>query len=77
MSDQGQNPASSPATVRNDTDLATALHEELSGIIRDAKEGLVAGLPYDKYQQACGMIEAYSQVRDVLIRRTIEAIQRR
>lgn len=72
-----QRPEVAPATVRGDTDLAAALTEELDGIIRDAKEGLITGLPYDKYQQACGMIEAYSQVRDVLIRRTIEAIQRR
>lgn len=65
------------STLRVDTELATTLTADLSAIIRDAKDSLVTGLPYDKYQQACGMIEAYSQVRDMLIPRAIEAMQRR
>lgn len=64
-------------TVRIDTELASALQNELDGIIRDAKETLITGLPFDKYQQSCGMIEAYGQVRNVLIPQLLEAIQRR
>lgn len=64
-------------TIRADTELAASLHAELTQILQDAKDSLVTGLPFEKYQQACGMIEAYSQVRDVLIPRTIEDLQRR
>lgn len=60
-----------------DTDLAAKLIEELDKTIADAIQGLAGGLPYDQYQQACGMIEAYRQVRYALIPETLAAIQRR
>lgn len=60
-----------------DTDLAAKLVEDLDKIITDAKESLITGLPYEKYQQACGMIEAYQQLRHVLIPQALAEIQRR
>lgn len=60
-----------------DTDLATACLTELDRVIKEATESLANGLPYDQYQQACGMIVAYKQVRYSLIPETLEAIQRR
>lgn len=60
-----------------DTDLAAKLVEDLDKIITDAKESLPSGLPYDQYQQACGMIEAYKQVRFTLIPQALDEIQRR
>lgn len=64
------------STIRVDSQLASALIEELDGIIRDAKESLTSGFPFEKYQQACGMIEAYSQVRNTLIPRILQEMQR-
>lgn len=64
-------------TVRRDTELAAALQAELDGIIRDAKESLITGLPFEKYQQACGMIEAFGQVRNMLIPRLLDELERR
>lgn len=69
--------ATKSGSVRVDTELAAVLQAELDGIIRDAKDSLITGMPFDQYQQACGMIEAYRQVKDVLIPKAIEAIQRR
>jgi hypothetical protein len=60
-----------------DTDLAAKLIEELDKTIADATQGLARGLPYDQYQQAVGMIEAYKQVRFALIPQTLDEIQRR
>lgn len=59
-----------------DLSLAEKLDAELAQIVADAKETLVTGLPYDKYQQACGMIEAYSQVRNGIIPRLVEELQK-
>lgn len=60
-----------------DTDLAEKLVAELDKTIADATQGLAAGLPYDQYQQACGMIEAYKQVRFALIPQSVSEIQNR
>jgi hypothetical protein len=60
-----------------DLDFATKLKAELDQIIKEGVEGLTAGLTYDKYQQACGFIEAMRQVRDGLIPKTLEELQRR
>jgi len=60
-----------------DTDLAAKLTEDLDKIIADAINGLAAGLPYDQYQQACGMIEAFKQVRFSLIPQTLSDLQTR
>lgn len=60
-----------------DSELAEKLNAELDAIIKDGIESLASGLPFEKYQQACGMIEAYRQVRNVLIPRTLEELQKR
>lgn len=60
-----------------DLDLAEKLKADLDQIIKEAVEGLAGGLPYDQYQQACGMIEAYRQVRNALIPRNLEELQKR
>jgi hypothetical protein len=60
-----------------DLDFATKLKAELDQIIKEGVEGLTGGLTYDKYQQACGFIEAMRQVRDGLIPKALEELQRR
>lgn len=60
-----------------DTDLAVALEARLTELIDNSKETLVLGLEYKAYQQACGMIEAWKQVRDGIIPGTLNAIQQR
>jgi len=60
-----------------DTDLAVALTERLTAIIDDAKEKLQTAMPFEQYQQACGMLVAWKQVRDTLIPQLAEEIQRK
>lgn len=59
-----------------DLSLAEKLTAELDQIVLEAKETLVTGLPFEKYQQACGMIEAFNQVRNGLIPRLVEELQK-
>lgn len=59
-----------------DLKLAELLREELDKIERDSVTQLPVGLPYDKYQQSCGYIEAIRQVRDVLLPELSEQLQR-
>lgn len=49
-----------------DTDLALALHDHLTAAIENAKGSLTRGLEYKEYQQACGMIVAWTQILDQL-----------
>jgi hypothetical protein len=56
--------------------LRPELTERLTEIIDGAKATLPRSLPYEQYVQACGMIEAWSQVRDTLIPETVAEIQR-
>lgn len=63
-------------TVGLETALEAKLTERLTELIEDAKAKLPGNLPYEKYQVACGMIEAWSQVRDTLIPETVAEIQR-
>ena len=50
-----------------DLKLAEMLKERLDEIENNAVSKLPVGLPYDKYQQSCGYIEAIRQVRDQLL----------
>lgn len=60
-----------------DTDLSAALTERLTAIIDDAKEKLQNAMPFEQYQQSCGMLVAWKQVRDSLIPELVEEIQKR
>jgi hypothetical protein len=57
-------------------DLAVALTKALDDAIADARDKLPRALPYDQYQQSCGMIVAWQQIRD-LLPDLVEQIQKR
>lgn len=59
-----------------DTDLSTKLNERLTGLIDNSKETLIGALEFREYTLACGMIEAWKQVRDALIPELLDEIQR-
>lgn len=60
-----------------DLDLATRLTADVDQIIKESVESLALGLPYEKYQQACGFIEAMRQVRNGLIPSALKELQER
>lgn len=60
-----------------DLDLAALMNAELDAIIKDSVESLTSGLSYDKYQQACGYIEAMRQMRNGVIPKILDELQRR
>jgi hypothetical protein len=62
--------------VSVDLKLAERLKEELDKIDRDAVTQLPVGLPFEKYQQSCGYIEAIRQIRDQLIPEIVAELQR-
>lgn len=77
MSARVQPDTASAAVPRVDTELATALTARLTELETSAVNTLQNALPFEKYQQSCGYLEAVRQLRDVLIPETLEAIQRR
>jgi len=62
--------------VSVDLKLAELLTEQLNKIEADAVSKLPVGLPFEKYQQSCGYIEAIRQVRDQLIPEIANELQR-
>ena len=60
-----------------DTELSPKLQARLTGLIDSSKDTLVGALEHREYTLACGMIEAWKQVRDGLIPELLDAIQKR
>lgn len=56
--------------------LAARLAARIDELMTEAKSRLPDGLEYRQYDQACGMIEGYRQVKEVLIPELIEEIQK-
>lgn len=59
-----------------DTELTAQLKARLTELIDDAKDKLPGALPFEQYQQSCGMVEAWTQVRDRMIPEIVEKLQR-
>lgn len=59
-----------------DTKLSELLAERIKEIEDDAISKLPNALPFEKYQQSCGYLEAMRQVREVLIPEIMIELQR-
>jgi hypothetical protein len=65
------------AAMTVDIDFALKLNGRLTEVIDASKESLVGALEFREYTLACGMIEAWKQIRDVMIPETLDEIQRK
>lgn len=59
-----------------DVRLATALHNRLTEIETNSIGTLASSLPFEKYAQACGYIEAIRQIRDTVLPEEVQNLQR-
>lgn len=63
-------------SISFDTDLSVRLAERLTEIETESTRTLLMALPFEKYQQSCGYLEAIRQIRDAIIPEEIEKLQR-